>query len=129
MNASVGSSGNLLAGRKITALYEIIPASEAGATGVLMKAKFASPTSAGNAREVVDVTVNDRGTRLQDAGRDFQFAAAVAAFGLMLDNTQHQTTMTWSQLRSLGESASAADHGELARLIELARGLVGDGAR
>ena len=56
----------------------------------------------------------DAGGRIEAAPVDFQFAAAVATFGMMLSDSEHRGTASWSLVRDLAlpAVAAAADRSE-----------------
>jgi hypothetical protein len=70
-------------------------------------------------------------TRLADTSDDFRFSAAVAGFGMLLRDSQHKATLTWSMVSELASGALGRDpHGyraELLRLIDRARTFWRDG--
>ena len=63
------------------------------------------------------------------ASSDFRFAAAVAAFGMLLRDSPHKGSATLDDVARLARSASRHDpsgqRGEFIRLVQTARGLMG----
>jgi Ca-activated chloride channel family protein len=118
-------AGELGAGHSVTAFYEIVPANSAeplkGAdrlkyqaaaptqaalqSGELMtvKLRYKPPTS--DESKLLSQTVVDQGGKFQNASEDFRFAAAVAAWGLILRDSPFKGTAT---LRAVEETARAS---------------------
>jgi Ca-activated chloride channel homolog len=89
--------GEIGAGHTVTALYEIVPTSRARAataTGPadLLKVKLRYKRPDGWFSRKLEWIVADRGPRWESAPADFQFAAAVAAFGMILKGSPHRGT-------------------------------------
>jgi Ca-activated chloride channel family protein len=142
-------AGELGAGHTVTALYEIVPvgASFAGTGGDLDNLKYQSvqPRSGINRDEWLTVQLRYKepdGTtsRLlthpvrvrraaEEPSGDFRFAAAVAAFGLVLRESEYRGTATLDQVLQLARGAEGRDsdgeRAEFVRLVESARLLSG----
>ena len=66
------------------------------------------------------VAVRDGGAMIDDASPDFQFAAAAAAFGMMLRNSPDKGETTWEMILDLATAGAQRDaHGDRAEFIEL----------
>ena len=143
-------AGELGAGHTVTALYEIVPAGaslagtgedldslryqqvslRSGAAGsdewVTVQLRYKEPT--GSRSRLITRPVRAREPLGEPVG-DFRFAAAVAAFGLVLRDSEYRGTATLSQALSLAQGAEAedpdGDRAEFVRLVESARGLAG----
>jgi Ca-activated chloride channel family protein len=139
-------AGELGAGHTVTALYEIVPAgaSLAGTGGDLdslryqttalrgdaartgewltVQLRYKEPT--GETSRLLTHPVRGRG-RLGAPAGDFRFAAAVAAFGLVLRESEYRGTASLEQVLALARGAEGEDvDGERAgfvRLVESAR--------
>jgi hypothetical protein len=126
------------AGQAVTALYEVIPTGAAAATGEepLKYQKPAELTAAAQSRELLTVQLRyldpagpvksqsfaavDPGAAAPEASADFQFAAAVAGFGLVLRDSPHKAEATYDIVLSLAQSGIRGDVlGERGRFIEL----------
>jgi Ca-activated chloride channel family protein len=142
-------AGELGAGHTVTALYEIVPvgASLEGTGGDLDDLKYQTvrPRSGVNSDEWLTVQLRYKeadGTtsRLlthpvrvrRPAGEpsgDFRFAAAVAAFGLVLRESEYRGTATLDQVLQLARGAEGRDpdgeRAEFVRLVESAQLLSG----
>ncbi len=117
---------DLPAGSAVTALYELVPA--AGAAGRPCGAAAVSyrPVGAGGPRE--DRLAIPAGARpLSAADDDFRFAAAVAAFGMILRDSEYRGGFTLADAAELAAGAVAADPAghrrDFLRLIAAAREL------
>jgi Ca-activated chloride channel family protein len=117
------------AGHTVTALYEIVPAGrEIQLQGVdpLKYQQSRSPTSAANTSEAFtlkvrykepkeeaskmhSLVVRDEGKSFDDAPTDFRFAAAVAAFGMLLRESPHKGTANYAQVQDWARQASRAE--------------------
>jgi Ca-activated chloride channel homolog len=142
-------AGELGAGHTVTALYEIVPvgASFAGTGADLDDLKYQSvqPRSGINRDEWLTVQLRYKepdGTtsRLlthpvrvrraaEEPSGDFRFAAAVAAFGLVLRESEYRGTATLDQVLQLARGSEGRDpdgeRAEFVRLVESARLLSG----
>jgi len=147
-------AGEIGAGHTVTALYEIVPAgaeargdrppvdelefqkpaaptAKAEATAaeppsplaLLVKLRYKAPE--GGASTPIKRGVEDDGKDVARASEDFRFAAAVAAFGMLLRGSPHKGTATYEGVRELAESAVGADPSgyrrEFADLVRKAR--------
>jgi hypothetical protein len=79
---------------------------------------------------LLEVPFTDKGKKLAEAPRDFQFATSLAGFGMLLRDSQHAGELTWEMVRKLAISGKGDDElgyrGEFIQLIEKARGLSGN---
>ncbi|MEP7078991.1 MAG: VWA domain-containing protein, partial [Chthoniobacterales bacterium] len=141
-------AGEIGAGHTVTALYEVVPSGAGGSPEVppvdplkyqapnpnmidtsfsrfseemlTVKLRYKKPD--GDKSGLVERTVMDDGKQFAHASADFQFAAAVAEFGMILRDSPHKGTGTlgavleWAQ-RSKGRDES----GYRAGFLELAR--------
>ena len=74
--------------------------------------------------------VSDRGTSYVQATGDFKFAAAVAAFGMILRDSPYKGTATYDAVSELAEEGIGEDErGYRRKFIELVRKArsIGDG--
>ena len=65
--------------------------------------------------------------RYSEASTDFRFAAAVAAFGMILRDSRHRGTATLDGVLELGEDGAEREdyRGEFLKLVRQAKGLRG----
>jgi len=119
-------AGVLRAGQAVTALYEIIPATPRTAASpelLTVKARFRRPHAwFGKERTWA---VPDAGAHLAAATADFRFAAAVAAFGMILRRSPHRGSADHELVVRLARDALGEDRGGERRaflaLVEAAR--------
>ena len=100
-----------------------------GISDELMTVKLRYKAPDGDLSKLIEVPVKDAKTRMQDAAKDFQFAAAVTGFGLLLRDSEHKGSLTWEQVRKLAMDGKGEDslgyRGEFIQLIDKANGLSG----
>lgn len=151
-------AGEIGAGHTVTALYEVVPANIKFPDGkpVVDDLKYATkpalpaPVAADapafsstetmtvklrykkideDKSQLLEVPFTDKGKKLTEAPRDFQFATSLAGFGMLLRDSQHAGELTWEMVRKLAISGKGEDElgyrGEFIQLIEKARGLTG----
>jgi Ca-activated chloride channel family protein len=136
-------AGEIGAGHSVTALYEILPAGEHPETGAVDPLKYQDPTVptvASSANEILTLKLRYKqpdgeesmliSSPLEDPGnvnlaattRDFQFAAAVATFGLALRNSPHCPNANFALAAELAHPAQGEDPEGLRReFLELCR--------
>ena len=151
-NDDTKDAGEIGAGHSVTALYEIVPAGLAAnstpsvdplkyqnpavrKTGVesdemlTVKLRYKQPDA--DVSQLIEEPFVDPGAAFAAASDDFRFAASVAAFGMLLRNSQYTEAMTFDEALDLARQAKARDPGgfrsEFIELIEKARQLVGQG--
>ncbi|HKR66239.1 MAG TPA: von Willebrand factor type A domain-containing protein [Thermoanaerobaculia bacterium] len=116
-------AGDLGAGQHVTALYEIVPASDAHGTLGAIRVRYKAP--AGEKSTPLATTIVDEGKSAWDASPDMQLAVAVAEFAMLLRDSPHKGTSTWDDVAQLAKVAMGADldgtREELAQLVEVAR--------
>ncbi|TLD69625.1 DUF3520 domain-containing protein [Phragmitibacter flavus] len=150
-------AGEIGAGHTVTALYEIVPANlqhpngqplvdnlkytttpkpaepaaaataAAPASPETMTVKLRYKQPEGDVSKLIEIPVIDKNTNLKNSPPDFQFATAVAGFGLLLRNSQYAPEITWDQVRVLAIQGKGPDplgyRGEFLQLIDKARSL------
>jgi Ca-activated chloride channel homolog len=145
-------AGEIGAGHSVTALYEIVPArqgvsgpmavdplkyqrpaelSPAATSGELFTLKLRAKEPAGDTSRGIELAVKDAGTTLAGASADFKFAAAVAAFGMLLRGSDYRGSATLDLVQELASAGRGPDpdgsRGEFIQLVKLARSLQGQG--
>ena len=137
----------------MTALYEIVPAGGAwsGARwircatsapgrsrtaargGELLHLKLRYKEPEGRRSRQQQWTLVDRGQDLSATSADFRFAAAVAAFGMLLRDSPHKGAATFGNVLDLATSGLGGDRGghraELVELVKKARALTPGASR
>jgi Ca-activated chloride channel family protein len=134
-------AGEIGAGHTVTALYELVPVGKQiplphvdplkyqkpavpqdAASGELMtvKLRYKGPEES-ESQELV-LAVSDGGSKLEQSPADLQFAAAVAAFGMILRDSAHKGTATLGSVLELAEQAKGEDkQGRRAEFLKLVR--------
>jgi Ca-activated chloride channel homolog len=138
-------AGELGSGHSVTALYEIVPAGatpvalgddsltyqrvsirpEASRSGELMTVRLRYKDPQGSASRLLEEPVRDRSGGA--ASEDMRFASAVAAFALLLRDSEHRGQASYEQVLSLARGARGDDpqgyRGEFIGMVETARTL------
>ena len=143
----VKDAGELGAGHTVTALYELelAPAQvaqaslryqEPGLTKVARKGQelgflqLRYKLPAEEQSQLLSVVIENRVARFSKASDDFQFAAAVAAFGIQLRNSPFNKNLGFPEIRRLAEEAIGSNpdgyRKEFLELVGRAERLVGE---
>jgi Ca-activated chloride channel family protein len=113
-NDDTKDAGEIGAGHTVTVLYELVPPgqavsvskvdplryqdpkplSRAAHSGQLLTLKVRHKAPDGDASLLSEFTVTDSGRSFSRASHDFKFAAAVAAFGMILRGSPHKASVT-----------------------------------
>jgi Ca-activated chloride channel family protein len=141
-NNDARDAGDIGAGHSVTALYEIVPASELKVSvdplkyqGAPAKTGAATPGSDelftlklrykqpdGETSQKIEIPCKDRKDASAHPSRDFDWAAGVAAFGLLLRDSKYKGNATFDLALELAQGGKGADkHGYRAECIELMR--------
>lgn len=142
-------AGEIGAGHAVTALYELVPPGQPLPAGDVEPSKYQTtgePTAVSSSDELLtvrlrykdpeaneskplEVAVKDAGKPFDEASDDFQFAAAVAQFGLLLRASKHAPGASWEATHEIAAGSIGEDrHGyraEFLRLVETAAKLGG----
>jgi Ca-activated chloride channel family protein len=150
-NNDAKDAGEIGAGHTVTALYEIVPQGGESRDGVeglkyqpsalrpqrvgnavsreLLTLKLRYKEPAGNTSRLLEFAVTDTGAGYERASTDFRFAAAVASFGMLLQESEFKGSSTYGGVRELAQSAKGADEAgyraEFITLVEKAQALQG----
>ena len=149
-NDDTKDAGDVGAGHEVTALYEIVPAG-AGVPGQVDPNPFVTPKGAGGEEvlhsedptpdakalfiwrlrwkapdgersSLLERNVFDDGLGFEQVDRDFQWAAAVTAFGMLLRHSPHAAQATWPLVEELARPAIGEDpKGRRAEFLELVK--------
>ena len=145
-------AGEIGAGHCVTALYELLPAaaaadaiqpeplkyqaqtSEAPATqrpipqpvaaasGELLTLKLRFKRPDGNTSQLEEFPLAKRGGTFENASTDLRFASAVAAFGMLLRQSNHSGTATFAEVAKVASHALGPDVGGYrAEFLDLVR--------
>lgn len=140
-------AGELGAGHSVTALYEIIPAgvksdvplpkvdplkyqqNQANDNGrnELMQVKLRYKEPNQTTSQLFAVPLIDRGQKLQNASTNLKFSAAVAAFGMVLRDSQYKGTANFDEVLKLSSQFQGTDldgyRAEFIRLVQKSKTL------
>ena len=128
-------AGEIGAGHTVTALYEIVPAGAGEFSGKVdpLKYQTASETKAtaavdetmhvkirykapdGDESQLVQLPVSVPIRPLKDTTDDFRFSAAVAAFGMVLRDSEHRGSATFDRVTDLATGAVGQDSDQTRR--------------
>jgi Ca-activated chloride channel family protein len=150
-NDDTKDAGEIGAGHTVTALYEIVPAGKpvdvppvddlkyqqplsdastatddgsdkSDVSGELLTLKMRYKQPEGDTSRKLDWAVTDDGKAFGQASTDYQFAAAVAGFGLSLRDSQHKGNLTYAAVLELAQAGLGSDeHGYRAEFLEMIR--------
>ncbi len=140
-NNDAVDAGEIGAGHTVTALYEVVPTSQArgegpGAMDVpavdppkyqpteerkskienrksseLLTLKVRFKEPVGTVSRKLEFPLTDAGTRFANASGDFKFTAAVAEFGMILRGSPHKGTGTLGDVQAWAEAGTDGDAG------------------
>ena len=143
-NDDTKDAGEIGAGHTVTALYEIVPpgsaldvptvdplkyqpvarTQSAAASDELLTVKLRYKQPDGDDSRLIDVAVRDRAAAMTP---NLGFAAAVAEFGMLLNDSAHVGQSTWTTARELARRFRGSDpdgyRAEFIRLVDLAAAL------
>src|SRR4030095_7107566 len=147
-NDDTKDAGEIGAGHTVTALYEVVPAGKEGDVPGIDALKYQKPVATtresksgelltlklrykepdGAISKLIQVPVSDRGTSWAQASRDFKFASAVAALGMILRDSPYKGNSTLGSVLELAEAGKGEDkqgyRAEFIELVRAARGFV-----
>jgi len=148
-NDDTKDAGEIGAGHRVTALYEIVPAGQkdparesdplkyqretkltkAANNGELMTLRLRYKQPEGDTSSLLEFPVRDQEKTFGQASQDFQFAAGVAGFGMLLRDSEHKGNLTFAAVQEIAAAGAAPDpHGyrqEFLKLVERARQITG----
>ena len=135
-------AGEIGAGHRVTALYETVPVGVSSPRGVdplkyqprpteseypndteLLTVKLRYKSPEGRTSKLLSYTL--AAERVREPSTDFKFAAAVAAFGMLLRGSPHHGDFEWKDVESLARDGRGADlrgyRREFLDLVEMAQ--------
>jgi Ca-activated chloride channel family protein len=143
-------AGEIGAGHTVTALYEIVPAgaasevhvakvddlkyqttgdlSQAAQSNELLTLKLRYKLPEEDQSTLLSVPVEDSDAKFGAATGDYQFAAAVASFGMLLRDSQHKGDATYDAVLEIAQSAGGetdAYRREFLQMVRRAKELAG----
>ncbi len=137
-------AGEIGAGHTVTALYEVVPtggevdvapvddlkyqpssketADDTEPSDELLTLKMRYKQPDGDKSRKLQWAATDEGKSFTAASGDFQFAAAVAGFGLMLRDSQYKGDLTYGAVAELAQPAIGEDkHGLRAEFVQMVK--------
>ena len=103
---------------------------EPGQSNELLTLKLRYKQPDGDASKLLEYPLSDRGGSFASASPDFQFAAAVASFGMILRNSDHRGTSNLAAVAEIASSTLSSDPGGYrAEFVDLVRKAQSLGAR
>ncbi len=149
-------AGEIGAGHTVTALYEVVPAGKelpqlarvdalkyqpdpsapekpeiekrkAGDSSELLTLKLRYKAPDGDTSKLLEFPLTDAGANWENSPRDLRFAAAVAGYGMLLRDSPHKGSATWSAVAEWAVEGKGADangyRAEFLSLLERAKAL------
>ncbi|MBM3848305.1 MAG: DUF3520 domain-containing protein, partial [Verrucomicrobia bacterium] len=147
-NDDARDAGDIGAGHTVTALYEVVPpgrsvpasnvdslkyqtatAETRPPSSELFTIKLRYKTPDGTNSQLMTIPYTDTGAGIEVASADFKFAAAVAAFGMILRGSEHRAGATMTMVRDLASPGNTSPYrAEFLDLVESAVGLAAQSA-
>ena len=150
-NDDTKDAGEIGAGHTVTAFYEIIPAGEnvddvktvddlkyqkdkeltpAADSDEWMTLKLRYKQPEGKTSKLLEFPLVDEPIPFAQADREYQFAASVASFGMLLRNSKFKGNATYASVEEIAQSASGGDENgyriEFVQLVSKAKELAGE---
>jgi len=101
-------AGEMGAGHRVTALYEIEPAAGSGAASLgEVRVRYKKPAE--DQSSLLTFPLAGGGGGYESASDDLRFAASVAAYGMLLRQSPYKGAADWKLVSSLARGASGAD--------------------
>jgi Ca-activated chloride channel family protein len=101
--------------------------SAAAQRGDLLTVKLRYKRPEEDQSQLIEIPVTDGRKAYNEASEDYKFAAAVAAFGMLLRDSEHKGSSTFDSVLALASSGRGADEegyrGEFIQLVKLAETL------
>ncbi len=131
-NDDTKDAGEIGAGHSVTALYEIVPVrsgstadgrplvddlkyqqaadlSEQSDSGEMLTLKLRYKPPTGDTSTLLQFPVSDSGKPFEQTDQDFQFAASVAAFGMLLRDSRYKGEANYDMVEEIAASAADGD--------------------
>ena len=137
-------AGEIGAGHMVTALYEVVPAAiketadvpptdalkyqtvagltDAATDGELLTLKIRYKDPEADKSKLLSFPIKDSGHSFAAASKDFQFAASVASFGMLLRGSKYAGEASYDAVLEIAQAASSVDpHGYRAEFLTMVR--------
>lgn len=142
-------AGEMGSGHTVTALYEIVPAGAGRVTGTIDPLKYQKPVTplntargelatvkmrykepAGLQSRLFEAVVKSTDGSFASASEDLRFSASVAAFGMLLRESEFRGDITYRKVIEMATSARGSDpdgyRSEFIRMVSAASGMSND---
>lgn len=114
-------AGEMGAGHRVTALYEIVPAGAVAAGMPIGVARVRYKKPDADQSSLLEFPVTDSGAAWSAASDDLRFAASVAAYGMLLRGSAYKGAADWKLVSALAKGAAGQDgSGRRAEFLALA---------
>ncbi|MDP3176768.1 MAG: DUF3520 domain-containing protein, partial [Spirochaetaceae bacterium] len=103
-------AGEMGAGHRVTALYEMVPAQgalPAGAGIGVARTRYKRPNE--DTSSLLETLILDDGKSIEEASPDLRFASAVAAYGMLLRRSEYSGAADWKLVLDLARDGTEAD--------------------
>jgi len=125
-NDDTKDAGDVGAGHAVTALYELAPAQGAPAeAGEIFAVRLRYKEPEGSESRLIERSVHGSQGHFKDGAADLRFAAAVAAFGMILRDSPHRGDATLEKVSAWASSSLDLDQdglrSEFVTLVERSR--------
>jgi Ca-activated chloride channel family protein len=85
-----------------------------------LRLRYRTPDS--DTSERIDISAINADNWFADASPDFRFVAAVAAFGMLLGESEHEASATYDAVLDMATGAQGPDvHGHRTEMLEMVR--------
>ncbi len=111
-------AGEMGAGHRVTALYEIVGAAGAASSLGTVRIRYKKPDQDQSA--LLEFPIADDSKPYAEASSDFRFASSVAMYGMLLRGSKYAAGASWPLVLELA-GASAGDSDRRAEFLGLAK--------
>ena len=95
---------------------------DAARSGELLTLKLRYKLPEHDESQLLEIAVKDEGAKFDEADREFQFASAVAGFGMLLRASQYSGNWNYEAVHEVASSATGEDtHGLRKEFLEIVR--------
>ena len=122
-------ANELMSGHMATVLYELIPVAQSDkqASGKLMTLKFGYKLPDKDQWRILLYPVLEKYAKFDKTSDDFRFSTAVAAFGMLLKNSDYSRNLSFNDVIKIASGAKGRDRNgyrkEFVKLVEAANNL------
>ena len=114
-------AGEIGAGHSVTALYEVVMDASYKGSLAYVRVRHKEPEEHKASEQIFMLNAGSVATKLADASKDFQFAAAVAGFAEILRGSKYGEHLTYALVEEIAHSASSPSQKDRQEFISLVR--------